>query len=196
MLGQAMAMTGDYRGAQSYLALLLARGSSQAIREAARSTMGRIATAQNAVRELAAAGRAPLDGADTATSSPAARGDEPRRETMQQGAYVPTLRPLQVGESQVLGVFSTVECRQGAIVLQVDAAAGPVRLAVKTFDEVEFLTYRPDSPTAVPCGPQRPAYRVLATFRIDAAPLAGANTANHAIAIELLPDGFTPDVSR
>ncbi len=193
MLGQAMAMTGDYRGAQSYLALLLARGSSPAIREGARSTMARIATAQNVVRELAAAELEPLDASPSAAaSSPGARRDEPRRETMQQGAYVPTLRPLHAGESQVLGTFSAVDCRQGAIVLQIDAAAGPLRLAVKTFDEVEFLTYRPDSPTSVPCGVQRPAYRVLATFRVDAAPLAGANTANRAVAIELLPDGFTP----
>ncbi len=109
---------------------------------------------------------------------------------------MPTLRPLQAGESQVLGTFSAVDCRQGAIVLQIDAAAGPMRLAVKTFDEVEFLTYRPDSPTAVPCGPQRPSYRVLATFRVDAAPLPGANTANHAVAIELLPDGYTPGAAR
>ncbi len=80
--------------------------------------------------------------------------------------------------------------------LQIDATAGPVRLAVKTFDEVEFLTYRPDSPTSVPCGNQRPSYRVLATFRVEPAPLAGANTPNRAVAIELLPDGYTPDVAR
>ena len=197
MLGQAMAMTGDYRGAQSYLALLLARGGSPAIREGARSTMARIATAQNAVRELASAERERLEASpSSATSSPGAGRDEPRRESLQQGAYVPTLRPPQAGESQVLGTFSAVDCRQGAIVLQIDAAAGPMRLAVKTFDEVEFLTYRPDSPTAVPCGPQRPSYRVLATFRVDAAPLPGANTANHAVAIELLPAGYTPGAAR
>ncbi len=197
MLGEAMAMNGDYRGAERDLAVLLARGSTPAIREAARSTMARIATAQDAVRELAAAERVPLENSRSgATASAAAGRDEPRRETMPDGAYVPTLRPLQPGESQVLGTFSTAECRPGAIVLQIDAAAGPVRLAVKTFNEVEFLTYRPDSPASVPCGVQRPSYRVLATFRVDPAPLAGANTAHRAVAIELLPDGYTPDVSR
>ena len=90
-----------------------------------------------------------------------------------------------------MGQFSAVECLRSAIVLQVDAASGPVRLAVKGFDEVEFLTYRPDSPTSVACGPQKPSFRVLATFRTDA-PVAGANTPNRAVAIELLPDGFTP----
>ena len=195
MLAQAMAMTGDYRGAQSSLGVLLARGGSPAIREGARSAMARIAAAQNAVRELAEAEREPLE-ASPSSSTRAAGRDEPRRETMPQGAFVPTLRPVQAGESQVLGMFSAVDCRQGAIVMQIDAASGPVRLAVKTFDEVEFLTYRPDSPTSVPCGPQRPSYRVLATFRVDAAPLAGTNTPNRAVAIELLPDGFTPERSR
>ncbi len=197
MLGQAMAMTGDYRGAQSYLALVLAHGSSPAIREGARNTMARIATAQKAMADLAAAEREPLGASSTtATSASAAGRDDPRRETMPDGAYVPTLRPLQAGESQVLGTFSAVDCRPGAIVLQIDAAAGPMRLAVKTFAEMEFLTYRPDSPTSVPCGAQRPTYRVLATFRVDAAVLAGANTANRAVAIELLPDGYTPAVLR
>ena len=94
------------------------------------------------------------------------------------------------GETRVQGTFSAVECRPGSIVLQVDTDAGPVRLAVKSLEDVDFLTYRQDSPGSIACGAQRPAYRVLATFRNDA-PVAGANTPNRAVAIELLPDGFT-----
>jgi hypothetical protein len=117
------------------------------------------------------------------------RADAPR-ELLPQGAFIPTLRSVQEGETRVLGTFSTVECRPGSIVLQVDTDGGPVRLAVKSLEDVDFLTYRQDSPGSIACGAQRPAFRVLATFRSDA-PIAGAGTPNRAVAIELLPDGFT-----
>jgi hypothetical protein len=92
----------------------------------------------------------------------------------------------------VLGTFAGVECTQGPIVLQIDTDSGVVRIAAARFDDIEFLTYRQDSPGSVPCGPQRPAYRVLATFRAGGASIAGANTPNRAVAIELLPDGYVP----
>ena len=89
------------------------------------------------------------------------------RETIEQGGFIPTLRAVEPGESRVLGTFSTVDCLRGAIVLQVDAASGPVRLAIKGFDEVEFLSYRQDTPTNVGCGLIRPAQRAHHT--LDAA---------------------------
>jgi tetratricopeptide (TPR) repeat protein len=196
MLAEALAMNGDYRIAANYLGLLIARGSRPEIRDAARKTLTRVATAENAVLSLADPDPAEPDPADPSASanrrSPAgASMPEPPRETAPQGLFVPTLRSVLAGEARVLGTFAAADCRPGAIVLQVDTAAGPVRLAVKTFGDVEFITYRQDSPDSVACGPQRPAYRVLATFRTDA-PVAGANTPNRAVAIELLPDGYTP----
>ena len=111
---------------------------------------------------------------------------------MAQGAYVPSLRVVKAGETRVLGAFTAVECKQGAVVLVVDTAGGPVRMAAASFGDIELLTYRQDAPSGVACGSQRPAYRVLATFRTDTLPIAAAGTPNRAVAIELLPDGFTP----
>ena len=128
----------------------------------------------------------------TRAFAPAVTPSEPRRQTAAQGVFVPALRPVRPGETRVLGVFSAVDCRPGAIVLMVETASGPARLAVPSFDDVEFLSYRPDAPAGIPCGPQRPSYRVLATFRTDAPPLPNAGTPNRAVAIELLPDGYTP----
>jgi tetratricopeptide (TPR) repeat protein len=193
MLAQALAMNGDYTNSSNYVGPLMARGSRPEIRDAARDLAARMATALNAVRDAAAADRLepPDAAAASAPPSAAAPAEEPRRETAQQGVFVPTLRPVRAGETRVIGVFTAVDCRPGAIVLQVDTSAGPLRLAVPSFTEVEFLTYRQDSPGSVPCGPQQTTYRVLATFRTDA-PVAGAGTPNRAVAIELLPDGFTP----
>lgn len=182
LLAQAMAVNGDYRGATSSLDALASRTSRDDVREAARKAIQRVADAEAAARRLASS-------ADARRAAPPP--PDAHRATAEQGGFIPTLRAMEPGESRVLGTFSTVDCLRGAIVLQVDAASGPVRLAVKSFDEVEFLSYRQDSPTAIACGAQKPAYRVLATFRTGTA-LAGTNTPNRAVAIELLPDGYTP----
>jgi hypothetical protein len=56
----------------------------------------------------------------------------------------------------------------------------------------DILTYRPHSPTTIACGAQNPALRVLATYRTEPAAIAGTETTRRAVAIELLPEGFTP----
>lgn len=185
MLAQAFAVNGDYRSATAELDALAARTTRPEIRTAAIEARGRVADAERDVRNLASA--ASREAARAALADP----PEPPRPDAAQGAFVPTLRSVQEGESRVLGAFAEVECRPGATVLRVDTDKGPVRLAVKSLGDVDFLTYRQDTPTSVACGAQNPAFRVLATYRTDA-PIAGTNTPNRAIAIELLPDGFTP----
>jgi len=187
LLAQALAVNGDYRRASEYLRVLVARGSRPEIREGARQALTRVAEASNAASAAAlSAAAAPTNDRRVDTAPPPA--DAPR-ESLPQGAFIPTLRSVQEGETRVLGTFSAVECRPGSIVLQIDTDGGPVRLAVKSLEDVDFLTYRQDSPGSIACGAQRPAFRVLATFRNDA-PIAGASTPSRAVAIELLPDGF------
>jgi cytochrome c-type biogenesis protein CcmH/NrfG len=182
MLAQALAVNGEYQRASQSLSALASRGSRPEIRDGARKALERVADARTAALSA---------GIDRlAAPDPSTPLDDPPRDAMPQGAFVPTLRPVQAGEARVAGTFSAVECRAGLIVLQIDTDGGPVRLGVKRLDEVEFLTYRQDSPSSIACGAQRPAFPVLATFRADT-PVAGANTPNRAVAIELLPEGFS-----
>ena len=199
MLAQALAVAGDYQGASTYFGLLIARGSRPEIRDAARKALARVADARIAALRLAtppddisASDAAASPPSATTSVSPPVGPPGPPRETMAQGAYVPSLRTLKTGETRVLGTFSAVECRQGVVVLLVNTASGPVRMAAPAFRDIELLTYRQDSPSGVACGPLQTAYRVLATFRTDTPPITGAGTPNRAVAIELLPDGFSP----
>jgi tetratricopeptide (TPR) repeat protein len=192
MLAEALAMAGDYRAASNYLGPLMARGRRSETRDRARQVLARVAAAQNAAlarNSSAGAATAAPGGRAPETAAPTVSTGDAARPSLPQGAFQPTLRPLRAGESRVVGLFSAVECRPGAVILQIDAPGGPVRLAARSFTEIEFLTYRQDSPASVACGAQRPAFRVLATFRsADAA--AGASSQNQVVAIELLPDGY------
>lgn len=212
MLAQALAVNGDYQGASTILGMLVARGSRQDVRDAARQALGRVATARNQASRLRAtvsadnvpettASSRTADGSATdaraSAGAGASTGADGRpspatspRPTMPQGVYLPALRSLGAGETRVQGTFTAIECRQGSIVLQIDTPSGPVRMAARAFPEVEFITYRDLAPTNVACGAQRPALPVLATFRAEDAPIAGANTPNTAVALELVPDGF------
>jgi Tfp pilus assembly protein PilF len=189
MLAEALVAKGDYAAATGYLGPLVGRARSPQVKEAARRLLGRLSTemnARNATPDSLPDIAAPPSGA------PPPQTPAPRRETAQSGIFKPTLRPVLAGETRVLGTFSSVECAQGAVILQIDTDNGVVRIAAARFEDIEFLTYRQDTPGSVPCGPQRPAFRVLATFRTDGAPVPGADTPNRSVAIELLPDGYVP----
>ena len=92
----------------------------------------------------------------------------------------------------MLGDFTLIECpRPGLIVLQVSSEGELRRFAAEQFDQVEFITYRPEPPSSVACGRVPPPRRVLATYRVTPGEW-GPDTDGEAVAIELLPDGYVP----
>lgn len=54
----------------------------------------------------------------------------------------------------------------------------------------EFISSGPNPPAAVGCGPLKPVQRVLATYTPAANPTKAFD--GDAVAIELVPDDFTP----
>lgn len=186
MLAQAMVSARDLTGASTILGPLVGGAINPQVKSAARDLLGWIGnTLSRAGRDAGAAAEAPP------LVAVAAPSDEltSRRRDAPQGVSQPWLRAPGAGETRVLGVFSSVTCVPDIITLQIDTDTGPLRMSVASFDQIEFITYRDDSPGSVACGPQTPAFRVLATFRTDM-PVAGAGTPNRAVAIELVPDGF------
>ena len=167
LMAQALLLQGDYPAASSFLAPLVARGRTPQITEAARRLSARVAEQ--------------LDLASSAIDSP-----------LDLVRAAPGLRQVQAGETRVLGAFTTVECFAAELVLHIDTADGSLTLAATRLEDVEFLTYRRDTPRIVSCGPQRPSYRVLATFRKEALAIPGTTIDNRAVAIEFLPDGDVP----
>ena len=207
LLAYALIEKGDHTAAVNYLGPLVGRTKRTEIRDEARKLLARAAAGSNAALRAAdstsparsnttpAAAPASSSAPPSSDSTPAtglanSPASAPRPETARRAGV--ESRTVRAGETRVLGLFSAVECRQDAIVLQIDTDAGPVKIAAVNFDAVDFFTYRQEPPGRIECGRQRPSYRALATFRTEAAPVPGSDTPNRAVAIELLPDGYVP----
>jgi tetratricopeptide (TPR) repeat protein len=186
MLAQALMRQRDYARATNHLGTLMATGRTADIRDDARRLLSEAANAR--VREAAGTTtttdherRVPL-GSVTASAPPA------RRSTVRLD-----LRVVQSGETRALGQFRAIECTRDFIVLQVDANGRTLKLAATQLSDVDFITYRSDTPGSVSCGALPAPMRVLITYRVRATTTPAGAIDGDAVAIEVLPDDYTPD---
>ena len=68
-----------------------------------------------------------------------------------------------------------------------------LRLAAKQLSDVDFITYRSDTPGSVSCGALPMPMRILITYRSRATSTADAMIDGDAVAVEVLPDDYVPD---
>jgi hypothetical protein len=206
-LGQSLMRRGDFARATRVLAPLMGGGRADETRTRARTLMTSLADQQirSAATPVAPAGREPGESDPTGRTrpepaSPVAQpvaGEAPRQEESSPSVDSPpraglVLRRMGVGETRVLGVFRAIECARGSAVLLVDGDSGTLRLRTKEIDDVDFISYRADGLSSVNCGVLSAPQRVLVTYRPGTEGSGPTATAGDAVAIELLPDGYTP----
>ena len=197
LLAEELARQGHYEEATGHLGFLVARGSDEETRNRARQSLARVAQ----MRNLEAARAAARASAALASASPASAGPvstpaqppatPPPARTESGGRFIPALRPLGANEQRELGVFRAIQCRQGSLVLAVQTPAGELNLTAARLSDIDFISYRTDTPGSVNCGPVPGLPPVLATYR----PSAGGSADGvhgEAVAIELIPDGYVP----
>ena len=200
-LSDALIRTGNFERAKSYLGPLMARASTSQIQADARQLMARGVESQRRAGEPARPATAPgLSSSTAGASSSRSSTPLPATPSGTNPNTIYLLREPLDGEKRVIGQFSAVECRNGGVALVVDAPGGALRLQAAAFDRIEFISYRQDGPSSVACGAVAPALRVIATYRVgvgDAGAAAGtaSGSTGAAVAIELLPDGYTPDLN-
>lgn len=195
-LADALLRQRKYDEMRALLGPLMARGGSPEIRTAARTLLGNIslmqrldeARAAQAARPSEPASAAPAPAPALASSSVPA--DPSRTADSGPSMLQPALRRVESGETRVPGSFTAVTCTGGAIALVVQVEGRVLNLSTAQLTDVQFISYRQDAPAGVGCGPIRPAQRVLATYKPG--PQPNATSAGVAVAIELLPDGYTP----
>ena len=212
-LGQSLMRQGNFAGATNVLGPLAGGGRADEVRARARTLLASLAEQQNRPAATAAApggrtarrvrpGRAQPPGATVARRTTGCRGSRRDRRNHQPACTCDSppraglvLRRMGVGETRVLGHFRAIECARGSAVLLVDGDAGTLRLRTKEIDDVDFISYRADGLSSVNCGVLPAPQRVLVTYRPGAEGSGTTATAGDAVAIELLPDGYTPQVA-
>jgi hypothetical protein len=102
---------------------------------------------------------------------------------------VPVLRTVGAGETREAGILQEIACSPAAIVLQVKLLDGVRRIGAPKFEQIAFISYRDDLAGGVACGPRREPEAVYVTWRPEGPP----GTDGRAVAVEFLPDGFTPE---
>lgn len=151
---------------------------NEALRAAAVSQLERLAAYERA-RAAAAAGGAGFDAASRPGAGPSASSN----------GVIPMLRDLQPGENRVAARMRRIDCERDHPVLVLEVAeAGLLRLRAASLSQVEFITYRDDLTGGITCGPHQGPGMVFVTYRPDQTD----DIAGQAVAVEFLPDGYTP----
>ncbi len=142
------------------------------------------------------AGTGPAGSTSTAPSAAAAAPGRPAAATAAAAGttaaprMILDLRDAGPGETKVLGTFQEVECAAGAVALVIQADGRTLRATARQLNEVEFITFRSDTPGAVNCGRLPRPLRAVLTYRPNASPTP--QSSGVAVAIELVPDDFVP----
>ena len=187
LLAQALMRQRDFQAATNQLGSLMATGSSAEVRDQARRLLGDVANARLRAERAESPGAAP----DSADRRPISSLPEVTAPATRSTARL-DLRAVQAGETRSLGQFRAIECRPTLVVLQIDSSGRTLRLAAKQLSEVDFITYRSDTTGSVQCGPLPKPVRVLVTYRVRSETTAAGTIDGDAVAIELVPDDYTP----
>ena len=88
--------------------------------------------------------------------------------------------------------MTDIECTRGTLVFAVRTPTDSLRLSAAALTDVQFITYRDQPPGDVVCGPQDNATHALITYRAAQTASGTTNLDGRAVAIELIPDDYTP----
>jgi len=183
-LAEALVAAGDWDGANRYLDPLVGAGRTAATRQRALELMTEMVLAR--VRAATPPPPAEPEPAATRVPEPPPVGTPPPVAVSR-----PVLRSVESGETRVVGRLRGVLCRGGARVIVVETAGGLLRLRRHASREFVYVAYVAGAPAAIACGELTPARRVLATY-VAPAPPARPDIDGDAVAIEIVPEGFTP----
>jgi Flp pilus assembly protein TadD len=188
MLAQALIRQREFQRATEHLGPLLATGRSAEVRDDARRLLAEVGNARAQAASPSASTTTTAGDGFIPLSSVGGFTPPPSRSTSRLD-----LRVVQSGETRALGQFRAIECRPNLVVLQVDVNGRVLRLAAKQLSDVDFITYRSDTPGSVACGALTMPMRVLVTYRSRATSTADGMIDGDAVAIEVLPDDYMPD---
>jgi tetratricopeptide (TPR) repeat protein len=186
----------EFEQARAILGPLMGHGKSQDIRTHARRMMGDVVTYEQKYKramqsdpepEKAEPAEAP-EPEEEKTEEPPSSKASPSPSTQLPRRFTPIFRETGKDETRVFGKLTAVECGSNGVTVVVNVGARVVRVNAPSFDQYDFITYRPDLKGGVKCGPRTPPDTVFVTWR--GADTATGEVKSDAIAVEFTPLGY------
>ena len=168
---------------------LVERGSSEWIRREAQELLTFLSNIDSNRSATGATARPSSASGSSAPASATASTVDDATEPLAPARLIPVFRVVGDGEVREVGVFEGVECPRGSVIFKVRLPSRLFRVTARAFDQVEFFSYRSEPPGQVACGARPKPERVYLTYRSTG---AAPGTDGVAVAIELLPDDYTP----
>jgi tetratricopeptide (TPR) repeat protein len=203
LLARAHINLGAVDAARDVLGPLIAHATDAAVKEDARTLLTTTVGLQRqqdlrrqaglaGSRETASAPESAKQPIASASSANEAASTAPPDRT--RNMFRPDFRPRGAGEERSYGVLERIECSAAGLVFRLRTLDSVLELNAARFDNVQFITYRQNAPpAAISCGPLTPPEEVYLTWRMDAESAGGAQV-KIAVAVELLPEGFVPEI--
>jgi Flp pilus assembly protein TadD len=202
LLAQVLMSQGEFDAADGILGPLAATGTRHEVREDARSLLVRVATLRlrsvaraDPVGARGAPASGPVATSPMAGAQPAV-GDTP--ESLSETSARPgvsrlvlNLRAVGPGETRVRADFRAVDCTAAGIVLRVNVNGKVLRFAAVNLTDIDFVSFRSDTPASVACGLFAPM-SALVTYRPSPPVLAHLKAEGEVVAVELIPQDYVP----
>lgn len=99
-----------------------------------------------------------------------------------------SLRAVELGEMQIVGHVSRIECGRGYVLFTIKSSTGTLRLQSDGFEKLYLKTFRPIEDKQIGCVPMRSEYFAVITYRPETDTKLG--TSGRLVAIEIVPDYF------
>ncbi len=195
MLSQLYMRNRDYKAARVVLEQLAKSNAEEEFRERASRMLAQIDSyekdlaAFNDAQKSAGAGGGsqPLD---VSSGSEIVVSDETKTTTPSDpwAALREVLRTPAAGEAQTQATLVKIECDAKGIVFVLQTPTGLLRLAAKSFDDIELTTYSPEVKGEIGCGPRKPENVVIICY----VPGADKRTKTDGVltSIEFVPTDF------
>ena len=198
-LAEALLRLDDIVGANALLGAVLDRTTSDRDRERARALL-LVATGLQTSRDSrsvvnltpSASAPTPDAGARDGDAEPLGSDDGSTSPSVSLASglrITPTFREVGPGEQRVYGLFEGVDCLNGRTIVRVRTADAILRAETAVLQDVEFIAYR-TTLAEVACGPRVEPEPIYLTWRVN----PGTPTVGTAVAIEILPEGFVPEL--
>ena len=191
MQAQLYLAKNEYKTAHAMLEKLTADNVEEEVRKPAQSMLKQLIAIEEEHAAFEAALRERQENSRTASTRTEDSSNQPAETAAppDPASYLrDALRKPKVGESQVQGMLTRIDCDPNGITFVVQAGGRLLRLRTASFSNVDMTSFSADAGRQISCGPRKPANNIVLLYKPSAD--ARSRTDGTPKSIEFVPNDF------